>query len=76
MHILKANLGLAHAYSRHNVEFDVNRQDKPIIQAIAIVEQMDKNQNQFAMRIKEWFSWHVIYLKINYKNFIKIKKKY
>ena len=57
----KAELGLAHAFSRHNVEFDVNRQDKPIIQAIALIEQMDKNLNTFTMRIKEWLGWHVKY---------------
>ncbi len=37
---------------------DVNRQDKPIIQTIALIEQMDKNINTFCMRLKEWFSWH------------------
>ena len=37
---------------------DVNRQDKPIIQAIALIETMDKNINTFCMRLKEWFSWH------------------
>jgi nucleolar protein 56 len=37
---------------------DVNRQDKPIIQTIALIEQMDKNINTFCMRLREWFSWH------------------
>jgi RNA processing factor Prp31 len=37
---------------------DVNRQDKPIIQAIALIEQLDKNINTFVMRLKEWYSWH------------------
>jgi nucleolar protein 56 len=36
----------------------VNRQDKPIIQTIALIETMDKNINTFVMRLKEWFSWH------------------
>ena len=36
----------------------MNRQDKPIIQVSALLEQMDKNINTFAMRLKEWFSWH------------------
>jgi RNA processing factor Prp31 len=54
----QAQLGLAHAYSRKRCQHDVNRQDKPIIQAIALIEQMDKNINTFAMRLKEWFSWH------------------
>lgn len=38
--------------------FDVNREDKPIIQSIALIDQLDKNINSFIMRIKEWFSWH------------------
>ena len=54
----RAQLGLAHQYSRDHCQTDVNRQDKPIIQAIALIETMDKNINTFAMRLKEWFSWH------------------
>lgn len=54
----QAQLGLAHQYSRSRCQHDVNRQDKPIIQVIALIEQMDKNINTFAMRLKEWFSWH------------------
>merc|ERR1712086_836932 len=54
----KAQLGLAHSYSRSRVEFDVNRADKHIIQAIALIDQMDKDLNTFAMRVREWYSWH------------------
>lgn len=54
----KAQLGLAHQYSREQCALDVNRQDKPIIQTIALIETMDKNINTFCMRLKEWFSWH------------------
>lgn len=36
----------------------MNREDKPIIQAIAIIETLDKNINTFCMRLWEWFSWH------------------
>lgn len=56
--ITRAQLGLAHQYSRQKCATDVNRQDKPIIQTIALIEQMDKNINTFVMRLKEWFSWH------------------
>jgi nucleolar protein 56 len=38
--------------------YDVNREDKPVIQSIALIDQLDKNINSFIMRIKEWFSWH------------------
>ena len=36
--IKKAQLGLAHSYSRQKCATDVNRQDKPIIQTIALIE--------------------------------------
>jgi nucleolar protein 56 len=29
-----------------------------IIQAIALLDQMDKDLNTFAMRVREWYSWH------------------
>lgn len=54
----KASLGLGHSFSRTKCATDVNRQDKPIIQTIALIEQLDKNINTFCMRLKEWFSWH------------------
>lgn len=54
----KAQLGLGHSFSRTKCASDVNRQDKPIIQTIALIEQLDKNINTFCMRLKEWFSWH------------------
>jgi len=56
--VLKAQLGLAHSFSRSKCAQDVNRQDKPIIQTIALIEQMDKDINTFCMRLKEWFAWH------------------
>ena len=56
--LTKSELGLAHAYSRFKCMFDVNRQDKPVIQSIALIDLLDKDINSFCMRIKEWFSWH------------------
>ena len=35
---IKSSLGLGHSYSRLRCTFDVNRQDKPIIQSIALVD--------------------------------------
>ena len=54
----KAQLGLGHGYSRAKVKFNVNRVDNMIIQAISLVDQIDKDINTFSMRIKEWYSWH------------------
>ena len=50
--IEKAQLGLGHSYSRAKVKFNVNRSDNMIIQAIALLDQMDKDVNTFAMRVK------------------------
>lgn len=54
----KAQLGLGHSYSRAKVKFNVNRADNMIIQAIALLDQLDKDVNTFAMRIREWYSYH------------------
>jgi nucleolar protein 56 len=56
--LIKAQLGLSHSYSRSKVKFNVNRVDNMIIQAIALVDQLDKDINTFAMRVREWYSWH------------------
>ncbi len=34
-----------------------------IIQSIALLDQLDKDINTFAMRVKEWYSWHFPELK-------------
>lgn len=37
-----AQLGLGHSYSRTKVKFNVNRMDNMVIQAIALIDQLDK----------------------------------
>ena len=54
----RAQLGLAHSYSRAKIKFNVNRSDNMIIQAICLLDQMDKDLNKFAMRVREWYGWH------------------
>lgn len=54
----KSQLGLGHSYSRSKVKFNVNRVDNMIIQSIALLDQIDKDLNTFAMRCREWYSWH------------------
>lgn len=56
--LTKAQLGLGHSYSRAKVKFNVNRVDNMIIQAIALLDQLDKDVNLFAMRIREWYGYH------------------
>jgi nucleolar protein 56 len=54
----KASLGLGHAYSRNKVKFSINKNDNHVIQAIASLDHLDKAVNTFAMRVREWYSWH------------------
>ncbi|KAI8622569.1 hypothetical protein BC830DRAFT_441110 [Chytriomyces sp. MP71] len=54
----RAQLGLGHAYSRAKVKFNVNRSDNMIIQAINLLDQLDKDVNTFSMRVREWYGWH------------------
>mmetsp|Transcript_30633 Transcript_30633/g.35186 ORF Transcript_30633/g.35186 Transcript_30633/m.35186 type:complete len:570 (-) Transcript_30633:151-1860(-) len=61
--IEQAQLGLGHSYSRSKVKFNPARSDNMIIQSIALLDQMDKDLNTFAMRVKEWYSWHFPELK-------------
>ncbi|KAL5748307.1 hypothetical protein ACOSQ2_025604 [Xanthoceras sorbifolium] len=56
--IEKAQLGLGHSYSRAKVKFNVNRVDNMVIQAIFLLDTLDKDVNSFSMRVREWYSWH------------------
>jgi nucleolar protein 56 len=56
--LARAQLGLAHSYSRAKVKFNVNKSDNMIIQAIALLDTLDRDVNTFVMRVREWYSWH------------------
>ena len=45
-------VGLGHSYSRAKVKFNVHRSDNMIIQSISLLDQLDKDINTFAMRIR------------------------
>jgi nucleolar protein 56 len=59
----KAQLGLGHSYSRSKVKFNPARSDNMVIQSIALLDQLDKDVNTFAMRVREWYCWHFPELK-------------
>jgi len=54
----KAQRSLGHSYSGAKVKFNVNKNDNMIIQAICLLDQLDKDVNTLAMRAREWYSWH------------------
>jgi len=49
----KAQLGLGHSYSRAKVKFNVNRVDNMVIQAIFLLDTLDKDINSFSMRVRK-----------------------
>jgi nucleolar protein 58 len=51
-------LGLAHSVSRYSLAFSSDKVDTMIIQAVSLLEDLDKELNNYAMRLKEWYSWH------------------
>jgi nucleolar protein 58 len=52
------SLGLAHSLSRYKLKFSTDKVDTMIIQAIALLDDLDKELNTYSMRVKEWFGWH------------------
>lgn len=53
-----SELSLGRSYSRAKVKFNVNRVDNMIIQSISLLDQLDKDINTFAMRLREWYGYH------------------
>ena len=51
-------VGLSHAMSRHKLKFSPDKVDTMIVQAIALLDDLDKELNIYAMRVKEWYGWH------------------
>jgi|Transcript_10630 nucleolar protein 58 len=51
-------LGLSHSLSRHTLKFSIDKIDTMIVQAINLLDDIDKEVNNYAMRLKEWYSWH------------------
>ena len=54
----KMSLGLAHSIGRYKLKFSADKVDVMIIQAIALLDDLDKELNTYAMRCKEWYGWH------------------
>mmetsp|Transcript_30120 Transcript_30120/g.115625 ORF Transcript_30120/g.115625 Transcript_30120/m.115625 type:complete len:476 (-) Transcript_30120:394-1821(-) len=51
-------LGLAHSLSRYKLKFSPDKVDTMIVQAIGLLDDLDKELNTYAMRLKEWYGWH------------------
>eukprot|EP01126_Amoeba_proteus_P030527 TRINITY_DN3015_c0_g2_i1.p1 TRINITY_DN3015_c0_g2~~TRINITY_DN3015_c0_g2_i1.p1 ORF type:complete len:393 (+),score=102.00 TRINITY_DN3015_c0_g2_i1:362-1540(+) len=56
--IKNMSLGLAHSLGRYKLKFSPDKVDMMIVQAIALLDDLDKELNTFSMRVKEWYGWH------------------
>ncbi len=52
------SLGLSHSLSRHKLKFSADKVDIMIIQSVNLLDDLDKELNTYAMRVKEWYGWH------------------
>jgi len=52
------SLGLSHSLSRYKLKFSPDKVDTKIVQAISLLDDLDKELNTYAMRVREWYGWH------------------
>ncbi|XP_076272789.1 nop5 ribonucleoprotein [Rhynchophorus ferrugineus] len=51
-------LGLAHSLSRYKLKFSPDKVDTMIVQAVSLLDDLDKELNNYVMRCREWYGWH------------------
>lgn len=51
-------LGLAHSLSRYKLKFSPDKVDTMIVQAVSLLDDLDKELNNYTMRCREWYGWH------------------
>merc|ERR1711910_34207 len=51
-------LGLAHSLSRYKLKFSPDKVDTMIVQAVSLLDDVDKELNNYIMRLREWYGWH------------------
>lgn len=51
-------LGLAHSLSRYKLKCSPDKVDTMVIQAVCLLDDIDKELNNYIMRAHEWYGWH------------------
>ena len=52
------SVGLSHNFYRYKLKFSVDKVDVMVIQAVGLLDDLDKELNNYAMRLREWYGWH------------------
>eukprot|EP01084_Bolivina_argentea_P029012 53875_1 len=56
--VRQMRLGLSHSLGRYKLKFSADKVDTMIVQAIGLLDELDKEINTYAMRVREWYGWH------------------
>lgn len=51
-------LGTSHGVGRYKLKFSPDKVDTMIIQAVSLLDDLDKELNNYIMRCREWYGWH------------------
>ena len=71
------SLGLAHSLSRYKLKFSPDKIDTMIVQAVSLLDDLDKELNNYIMRAREWYANKLIYeIRISVNRLINPKKLY
>lgn len=55
--IASMRLALSHALGRYRVKFNPEKIDTMIVQAVSLLDDLDKELNNYSMRCREWYGW-------------------
>ncbi|CAH8535747.1 unnamed protein product [Dicrocoelium dendriticum] len=57
-HMTRMRLGLAHSLDRYKLKCNPDKIDTMIVQAVGLLDELDKEVNNYVMRTKEMYGWH------------------
>nr|PNR51369.1 hypothetical protein PHYPA_010555 [Physcomitrium patens] len=72
------SLGLSHSLSRYKLKFSPDKVDTMIVQTIGLLDDLDKELNTYAMRVREWYGWHfpelakIVQANVQYAKLVKL----
>lgn len=51
-------LGIAHGIATKTLKFSPSKVDSMIVNSVNLLEELDKEINNYGMRVREWYGWH------------------
>ena len=57
------SLGLAHSLSRYKLKFSPDKIDTMIVQAVSLLDDLDKELNNYIMRTREWYNLWIAFIR-------------